>query len=66
MISILSPDNDPADIQDALDEMEEMGASTIAIAVHNGDAVLATAFDLEQTEAILAQLVQIVRMQRAN
>lgn len=66
MISILSPENDPEDIEDALEEMAELGASTIAVAIKGEDAVVATAFDLERTEAILAQIVQIIRMARAN
>lgn len=65
-ICIYGPECDPEDTADALEDMEHRGASTVAIAIYNGDAVLATEYDLEQTETILAQLTQVVRQARAN
>ena len=66
MISIFGPESDPDEAEEALEEMEHQGAGMMAIAIHNGDAVIATEYDLEQTEAILMQLTQIVRLSRAN
>ncbi len=66
MISIFGPESDPEDAEDALEDMEVKGAGMMAIAIHNGDAVIATEYDLEQTEAILMQLTQVVRLSRAN
>ena len=65
-ICIYGPDADPADAEEAMEDMEHRGASMLAIAIHNGDAVLATEYDMEQTETILRQLTEVVRMSRAH
>jgi hypothetical protein len=49
-----------------MEDMEHRGASMMAIAIYNGDAVLATEYDLEQTENILRQMTEVVRMSRAH
>jgi hypothetical protein len=67
MISIFGPESDPEDAEAAMEEMEGLvGASMLAIAIWNGDAVLATEYDLEQTESILRQMTEVVRMSRAH